>query len=256
MARPTQQHPGPTAGTPAPAAADGSGPADVIELILADHRRIRRLREALHDTVRLGGEPGPAWVLAHVWQRLAGLLEVHTRAEEEICFLPMSGPGPEAARRKRDAVADHEDIRAAVSEASLQPVGSAAWWRAAGAALAASAEHFEREERGVLACCSLTPDQRLELGRQWTAFVAAHRRDITVGSSGGARSGRARAAANSVPTARASPAPGLAAPPRLRPRGRQPPARSRWPAGPVTTGNINRATIFIDGHKPGTALES
>ena len=204
MARPTQQHPGPTAGTPAPAAADGSGPADVIELILADHRRIRRLREALHDTVRLGGEPGPAWVLAHVWQRLAGLLEVHTRAEEEICFLPMSGPGPEAARRKRDAVADHEDIRAAVSEASLQPVGSAAWWRAAGAALAASAEHFEREERGVLACCSLTPDQRLELGRQWTAFVAAHRRDITVGSSGGARSGRARAAANSVPTARAS----------------------------------------------------
>ena len=186
----------------------------------------------------------------------AGLLEVHTRAEEEICFLPMSGPGPEAARRKRDAVADHEDIRAAVSEASLQPVGSAAWWRAAGAALAASAEHFEREERGVLACCSLTPDQRLELGRQWTAFVAAHRRDITVGSSGGARSGRARAAANSVPTARAWPAPGLAAPPRLRPRGRRPPARSRWPAGPVTTGNINRATIFIDGHKPGTALES
>jgi AcrR family transcriptional regulator len=145
---------------------------------MADHRRIRRLREALYDALRFGGESDPESVLAHVWQRLASLLEVHARAEEEICFLPMSGSGPAAAARIRDAVCDHDDIREAISEASLQRVGSAPWWRAVRAALGVSAEHLEREERDVLACCGLTESQRFGLGREWAGFVAALRQDV------------------------------------------------------------------------------
>ena len=87
---------------------------------MADHRRIRRLREALSDAVRYSGGSGPDWIVAHAWQRLSGLLEVHVRAEEEICYLPMFGSGSQAIKRIRDAVSDHDDIREAVGEASLQ----------------------------------------------------------------------------------------------------------------------------------------
>jgi hypothetical protein len=178
VVRPTQQRLASPGRTYAAATAGGRGPAeDVIELIMADHRRIRRLREALYDALHFG-ESDPESVLAHVWQRLASLLEVHARAEEEICFLPMSGSGPGAAGRIRDAVCDHDDIREAISEASLQRVGSAPWWRAVRAALAVSAEHLEREERDVLACCGLTESQRFGLGREWAGFVTALRQDV------------------------------------------------------------------------------
>lgn len=158
----------------------GAGwPADIVELIMADHRRIRRLRGALQDAARYDGDAGPGWILPHAWQRFTGLLVAHFEAEEEICYLPMFGPGPQAAGRRREATADHDDIREAVREASLHRVGSARWWRAARAVLAASAEHLDREECGVLAGClpRLTMSQRRALGRQWSAFTAAWAQD-------------------------------------------------------------------------------
>jgi hypothetical protein len=166
MARPIQ-HSAPSGGTRTPIAPAAT---DVIELIMADHRRIRRLREALYDAVRCTGDSGENWMLAHIWQRLAGLLEAHTAADEEICYLPMFGRGPLAAKLRRDAIADHDDIREAVGEAALQRVGSALWWRAVRAALAGTVDHMNREERDVLAGCGLTISERRELGRQWTAY--------------------------------------------------------------------------------------
>ncbi|MBV9204206.1 MAG: hemerythrin domain-containing protein [Actinobacteria bacterium] len=152
----------------------------MIELIMADHRRIRRLCAALEDVVRCPGEAGSDQSLAHVWRRLADLLEAHFRAEEEICYLPMFGCSPRPAERW-DAVADHDDIRAAMGEASLQPVGSALWWRAVRAVVTASIGHLDWEERGVLAAClpGLTISQRRELGRCWLAFIAAWTLDAT-----------------------------------------------------------------------------
>ncbi len=145
---------------------------------MADHRRIRRLRETLDHAVRRGDEYRSDWVLAHAWQRLADLLETHTRAEEEICYLSMFA-GPQAAEQRREAIADHGDIREAVGEASLQRAGSALWWRAVRSALATTVDHLDREERGVLADCrpGLTITRRRELGRQWLAYTAAWRRD-------------------------------------------------------------------------------
>ena len=150
---------------------------------MADHRRIRRLRAALDDAVRCGGDSGSGWMLSHVWERLAGLMEAHAQAEEEICYLPMSGASPHAGEWRRAAVADHDDIREAIGEAALQPVGSALWWGAVRAALAVSADHLDREERAMLAGClpRLTISQRLELGRQWLEFIAAWRLDAIPG---------------------------------------------------------------------------
>lgn len=173
--------------TPADGAHSGPGPGagwptDIVELIMADHRRIRRLRGALQDAARYDGDAGPDWILPHAWQRFTGLLVAHFDAEEEICYLPMFGPGSQAAGRRRDAIADHDDIREAVREASLHRAGSARWWRAAMAVLAGSAEHLDREECGVLAECltRLTISQRRVLGRQWSAFTAARAQDYAL----------------------------------------------------------------------------
>lgn len=57
----------------------------------------------------------------------------------------MSGSGSHPEEWRRDAVADHEDIREAIGETKLQPIGSALWWRSARA------------------------------GHQWLAFIAARR---------------------------------------------------------------------------------
>jgi hypothetical protein len=149
-------------------------PADVIDLIMADHRRIRRLSEALDDAARHHVDSGQDRVLAHSWQQLAGLLGAHTRAEEEICY-PLSGCSRPDTGHRRDAIDDHEDIREAIAEASLQRVGSAPWWRAVRAVQAVSAGHLDREERDVLPSCLAGPtaSQRRVLGQQWLRFITA-----------------------------------------------------------------------------------
>lgn len=167
VAKAMQQKPGPS-----PTVSMSSAlPPDIIDLIMADHRRIRRLREVLDDAARWSGDS--EWMLAHAWQRLAGLLEAHIRAEEEICYLPMFGCQPHATERRREAIADHDDIREAISETSLHRPGSVLWWRAVRAVLATTADHIDREERGPLAEVALTISRRRELGRQWSAFIAA-----------------------------------------------------------------------------------
>ena len=160
--------------------AEASRQADIIELILADHRRIGHLCHALYDTARYDDAPRPDWMLGHVWQRLADLLVVHTQAEEETCYLPLLGTGGQA-ERMRDSIADHEDIRKTIREAAGQPVGSAAWWHTVRTVMAVSAEHLEHEERDVLPVwlAGLSMSRRKELGRRWCAFVAARRPDAT-----------------------------------------------------------------------------
>jgi hypothetical protein len=162
--------------------AGASQQADIIELILADHRRIGRLCRALYDTARDEGGPRPDWMLGHVWQRLADLLVAHTQAEDETCYLPLFGTGAQATERTRDPIADHHEIRGIIGKAAVQLVGSAPWWRTVRAVMAVSAEHLEHEERDVLPDClpGLSMSRRKELGRQWCAFMAAWRPDATL----------------------------------------------------------------------------
>lgn len=139
--------------------------ADIVELIRADHRRIRRLCHAVYDTARPGGQAGPDWMLGYVWQRLADLLVAHTRAEEQTCYASVPGGGPRGS---------HEDIRKSIGEASRHPVGSAPWWHAVSTVIEVSTEHHEREEREILPryVGGLSLSRRKELGRQWCAFMA------------------------------------------------------------------------------------
>ena len=150
--------------------------SDIVELIRADHQRIRDARQAL---LGLAGERGGSVrgrALA-VWADLAGLIEIHADAEEEICHLPMYGNSPRGLVMIEEAVADLDDIREAVGEAALQPPCSPGWWRAVAAALAGCAEHCDRQERGVIAGFQQRAGCRLreKLAAQWLAFTAARR---------------------------------------------------------------------------------
>lgn len=175
MAEPDQQHPASPA-RPLLLRAAKVPPADIIELVLADHRRIVRLRDALGAAGR-GSGSGTGWMLAHAGQRLAEVLAAHLQAEQEICYLSMFGAGRH--REWREAMADDDDVHYAICEAGLQRPGTAGWRRAVRAAAAAGTRHVERAQAGPLARWQsrLTASQRRELGRQWSAFIAARARD-------------------------------------------------------------------------------
>ncbi len=150
---------------------------DIIELLLADHRRIRRLRQALHDTARDGAGAGPGGT----WARLAWVIELHLSAEQEICWLPMCGTGPRGREQIAAAAAEAADIMAAIGESRLRPAGSPCWWRAVNDALSACVAQLRREEDGILAGFARRADWsvREQLGRQWLAYTAARRLDQT-----------------------------------------------------------------------------
>jgi Hemerythrin HHE cation binding domain len=154
---------------------------DIIELVLDDHRRIRRLREALHDTARYGAGTGPGGGLAGAWDRLAGLIELHLSAEQEICWLPMCGTGPRGREQIAAAAAAAADIMAAIGESRLQPAGSPCWWLAVNDALSACAAQLGWEENVILSGFARRADRppRDQLGRQWLAYTAAARLDQT-----------------------------------------------------------------------------
>lgn len=154
--------------------------ADIIELLLSDHERILRLQTALSDVARYHSDAGPAWALPNIWDRLATLIELHIEAEEEICFLAMFGTSPAGQAQMQAAIAEHDDIREALGEARLQPVGSAGWWKATKDALSAWVEQIDQQERGVLADFARRAGraERDALGRQWSAFITARRGDL------------------------------------------------------------------------------
>ena len=152
--------------------AEASLSADIVELIMADHRRIRRLCRAVQDTAR---QPGPDWMLGHVWQRLADLLVAHTQAEERTCYAYVPSPDPNDIWPMPDPLVVHDDIRKLIGEAARHPVGSAPWWHAVSSVIELSTEHHEREERDILPryVAGLSLSRRKELGRQWCAFMAS-----------------------------------------------------------------------------------
>ena len=151
-----------------------AGISEIGELIAAEHARILRLFRALDDLARRGDSAVARLALSQVWARLASLLEVHTRAEEEICFPLVFGSGASTSDLVKTATADHDDIREAVAEARLLEAGSARWWQLISAIHTGCAEHFASEEQGPLTqlCRSLPSATSKVLVRQWAAFAA------------------------------------------------------------------------------------
>jgi Hemerythrin HHE cation binding domain len=152
--------------------------ADIIELVLADHSRIRRLMGALDNAARYRELGGGGWVVAQAWHRLAGLLDVHTAAEAEIWYPAVSGMELPAGAGLRSAIAGHDRIRAALQQVGRHDIGSRPWWSAVTVLLRECSGHLDGLEPGALSDLSgqLTPTVRITLGDQWDSFVATRAR--------------------------------------------------------------------------------
>ena len=150
---------------------------DICDLILDDHREIRRLFSLLeqidrHDTEALGA----------VWRRLRALLDTHAEAEERHLYprLMEVGEGANdaenAADETRDAIEDHNDIRDAANAVEAHEVGTDAWLEAVDHANLVNSKHMAEEERqGLTDFRRNAPlEERHSLGTRFIAFDAAH----------------------------------------------------------------------------------
>jgi hypothetical protein len=150
---------------------------DITQLILDDHYEQRRLFAILEQIDRSDTES-----LTAVWGRLAAFLEVHAAAEEAIFYPELLRVGI-AARRKAgvedetlDAIHDHNEIRDAVAEVALHPVGSDGWYAAVAGANLANGDHMAEEEReGLTDFRRLAGlQQRHDLAVSFAAYEARH----------------------------------------------------------------------------------
>jgi len=148
---------------------------DITQLILDDHYEQRRLFAILEQVDRADTE-----TLSAIWARLAGFLELHAAAEEEIFYPALLRAGIGAHRagtvegETLDAIHDHNDIRDAVTAVAGHPVGSNGWYDAVAGANLANSDHMAEEERE-----GLTDFRRLaglqlrhDLGVAFAAFEA------------------------------------------------------------------------------------
>jgi hypothetical protein len=164
--------------------------ADIVELIRADHARIRQLFAKLGDVPQRPGGLSPGQEPGEVWASLADMLELHADVAEEICYLSLFEGPAQSVRDIGEAVAEHADIREAVRETRLHPPGSHVWWLAVQAAREAAFGHIERIESGALSRFErrAPPAAREALGLQWVAFADARARDAAERQGRGAPS--------------------------------------------------------------------
>lgn len=150
--------------------------ADVIELILADHLQIMGWAARLGDLSRRDRGRDDRAELAATRETLAALIDLHMRADEEICGPAVFGGDPDGRAMTRQT---RDEVREIIRETSLQPPGTLRWWHLARTALSAWAGQLDQQQHGPLAACRRHADPALRerLARQWRAFTDAHIRD-------------------------------------------------------------------------------
>jgi anti-anti-sigma regulatory factor len=157
---------------------------DIGDLIGADQLHILRWQGRLGQLRRDRDSRSEAAV---TWDTLAALIDLHMRAEDEVCgpaFYATATGDAALARQLRD---DHDDVREIIREANLQPAGVPSWWRLAGAALDAWSGQYYYEQQGRPGHCrhGADPALRRQVLRQWRAF----REDYICDLYGDARTG-------------------------------------------------------------------
>ena len=149
---------------------------DIVDCILADHDRQRRMFAAL-DEAR-----GDADALGRIFNKLKNFLEAHAEAEERFFYptLLKCGVGAldsdSADETTDDAIDDHNKIARAAENAAKHNPGSDAWWDAVNQANLQNSKHMSEEERqGLTDFRRHVPlEERVRLGVQYRAFESAH----------------------------------------------------------------------------------
>jgi hypothetical protein len=143
---------------------------DVTQLILDDHDTFRRRFAELDD---LRDDPARAGA---VWEALARLLEVHASAEEEHFYPALLQNVEGSEDETKDAIGDHDDIRAGIRKAAAAEVGSDDWWQGVEQVREANDEHMSEEEHDDLPDFrrNAPVELRDEIGTKFERFKAEH----------------------------------------------------------------------------------
>jgi hemerythrin superfamily protein len=146
---------------------------DITDVILDEHETFRRRFAELDDK---RADAAPAADLEQVWRPLADLLERHAAAEEELFYPRLLARGENANDETRDALSDHNDIRAAVARAQALTPGSDDWWTAVIDARNSNSDHMAEEEREAFPDFRehVARDERDRLGGDWLDFTQRH----------------------------------------------------------------------------------
>ena len=152
---------------------------DIVDCILADHDRQRRMFASLEDA---RGNPE---ALEKIFKHLKDFLEAHAACEEKYFYptLLKKGEGAvdsdSAEETTEDAIEDHNKIAAALEEVVKHKPDSKAWWDAVDKANCQNSEHMAEEERQGLTDFrrNVPLAQRVKLAIEFQAFEAAHPSD-------------------------------------------------------------------------------
>src|ERR1017187_3889068 len=91
--------------------------ADIVELVLKDHRAVDELFEQL--TAASGAEEQ-----AGLYAQVKKMLEAHANAEEKVLYPRVRGDVPDGGDEAKDAVEEHDQIRASIKEVDEHEAGT------------------------------------------------------------------------------------------------------------------------------------
>jgi hypothetical protein len=156
---------------------------DITELILSQHHEQRRAFALLDDIA-----PNDADRLAAVWSRLEIQLEVHADAEERFFYprllaLGPRGDAPDSVDSEvKDAIKDHNEIRAGIRKARGHKAGTSEWWAAVRETRKANGDHMAEEERDDLPdfCRRADLQTRHEIALQFVTYESQHAAGVTL----------------------------------------------------------------------------
>lgn len=152
---------------------------DIVDCILADHDRQRRMFAALEEA-----RDNPD-ALGKIFKHLKDFLEAHAACEEKYFYptLLKKGEGAvdsdSAEETTEDAIKDHNKIARAAEEAMKHKPGSRIWWEWVDKTQCHNSDHMAEEERQGLTDFrrNVPLAQRVRLAVDYLAFESAHPSD-------------------------------------------------------------------------------
>lgn len=150
----------------------------IVDLIAASQLHIMSWQARLGEIRRSLGSPPPGPGLTAAWVTVAGLINLHMRADDEVCAPALYDLTPRGRALDRESKDAHADIGEMIAETSLRSPGTTSWWQLASLTLAAWSRQSDHEERGRRTQSRRRAAPALfRLGRQWGAFREACIRD-------------------------------------------------------------------------------
>jgi hemerythrin superfamily protein len=117
--------------------------ADIVELVLQDHRAVERLFDKL--TAASGAEEQAA-----LYAEVKKMLEAHAGAEEKVLYPRVRADVPDGGDEAKDAVEEHDQIRGSLKEVDEHEAGTELFTLAVAQLVATTKHHVGVEETDLL----------------------------------------------------------------------------------------------------------